>query len=135
MDIKKIIIAVIVILIIAVVAFSYISANTHQTRIDVLSNNTLKNGDTFEFVLKDNYRQVLPNQPVDIKILDESGWATKYNVTTDDEGKGYVTINALDNGNYTVHTSYNGTMFFTECKSVTNLIIDDGYEDYDSEDY
>ena len=135
MDMKKIIIAVIIVIVVAFVAFSYISANTHEARIEVLSNSTLKNGDLFVFVLKDNYRNVIPNQPVDIKILDDSGWATKYNVTTDSDGKGYVKISSLDNGNYTVHTSFNGTMFLTQCKSVTNLAIDDGYEDYDSEDY
>ena len=37
-------------------------------------------------------------------------------------------INSLENGNYTVHTTFNGTMFLTKAKSVSDLAIDDGME-------
>lgn len=128
MNLKKIIIVLIIILILLIVGFSYISANTHTSKIQVVSNSTLKNGDSFEIVLKDDYKNVIPNQVVDIKILDDSGWATKYNVTTDETGHGYVQLMALDNGNYTVHSTFNGTMFLTNAKSVSELTIDDGLE-------
>lgn len=126
MDAKKIIIAVVVILIIAVVAFAYVSANTHDSKIEVVSNSTLKNGDSFEIVLKDNYKNVIPDQVVNIKILDDSGWATNYNVTTDADGHGKVELMALDNGNYTVHSTYDGSMFLTKSRNVCELTIDDG---------
>lgn len=124
---QLIIAAVVLIAIIAIGSFLYISANSHNTKIDVLSNDTLKNGDFVSIVLTDEYRNVYPNEIVDIKILDESGWAHKYQVTTDNEGEGSVELVALDNGNYTVHCNYNGTLFNKESRSVTNLIIDDGY--------
>ncbi|MDO5859578.1 hypothetical protein [Methanobrevibacter sp.] len=130
MDTKKVIIAVVVILLIAIGAFAFISANSHDTKIELTSNRTLKNGDAMTFVLKDNYRNVYPNQVIDVKILDDSGWATKYNATTDENGQASVIIMALDNGNYTVHSTFNGTLFLSKSKSVNDLEINDGLESY-----
>lgn len=130
MDIKKIAIAVIIILIVVIIAYGYISMNSEKTKIEVLSNSTLKNNDTFTIVLKNDYREVFPDQPVDIKILDDSGWAHKYNTTTNENGTASILLEGYDNGNYTVHTNFNGTLFLKDSKSVTNLIIDDGYSYY-----
>lgn len=128
MDKKQTVIAVvIVILIVAIGSFIFISANSHNTKIEVLSNDTLKNGDFISIMLTDEYRNPYPNEVVDIKLLDDSGWAHKYQVTTDNEGEASVELVALENGNYTVHCNYNGTMFNKESKKVTNLVIDDGY--------
>ena len=124
---QTIIAAIVVIVIIAVVAFAFISANSHNTKIEVLSNGTLKNGDLFTIMLTDEYRNPYPNEVVDIKILDDSGWAHKDQVTTDEDGHGAVELLTLENGNYTVHCNYNGTMFNKESRSVTNMVIDDGY--------
>ena len=124
---QTIIAAIVVIVIIAVVAFAFISANSHNTKIEVLSNGTLKNGDLFTIMLTDEYRNPYPNEVVYIKILDDSGWAHKYQVTTDEDGHGAVELLTLEKGNYTVHCNYNGTMFNKESRSVTNMVIDDGY--------
>lgn len=122
-----IIAAVVVILLVAVGSFMYISANSHNTKVVVLSNSTLQNGDFVTVQLTDEYRNVYPNEIIDIKILDDSGWAHKYQVTTDNEGQGSTELVALENGNYTVHCNYNGTLFNKESNSVTQLTIDDGY--------
>ncbi|WP_298522454.1 hypothetical protein [uncultured Methanobrevibacter sp.] len=124
---RMILIAVIAIVIVAVASFAFISANSHNTKINVVSNSTLKNGDFVEMVLTDDYRNVYPGEVIDIKILDDSGWATKYQATTDDNGKAAVELVALDNGNYTVHCNYNGTLFNKETKDVSTLTIDDGF--------
>ena len=124
---KAILIAVIVIVIVAVASFAFISANSHNTKIEVLSNSTLKSGDFIEIVLTDDYRNVYPGEVIDVKILDDSGWATKYQATTDNNGKAAVELITFENGNYTVHCNYNGTLFHKETKSVTHLVIDDGY--------
>ena len=131
MDIKKIaVIAVIAVLIVAVGAFAYISMNKTDTKIDIICNGTTKNGDYISVVLKDNYRNVIPDQVIDLKILDDSGWAHKYNVTTDDLGRGYIQLVGFDNGNYTVHATFNGTMFLKESHSNMAFQIDDGYSSY-----
>lgn len=131
MDLKRIgIIAVVVILIVAIVGFMYVSMNTHTSKIDITVNQTAKNGDYLSVELKDDYRNVIPNEVVDIKILDDSGWAHKYNVTTDELGRGYIQLLGFENGNYTARANFNGTMFLTDSVSSTSFTIDDGYSSY-----
>ena len=124
---KTVIVPIILILIILIGAFVFIQANSHNTKVEVTSNSTLMNGDSIVIVLKDEYRNVYPDQNIDIKILDDSGWANKYSVTTDQNGMASVQLEAYQNGNYTVHSTFNGTMFLKESKDVSNLVIDDGY--------
>lgn len=132
MDIKRLgIIAVVVILIVAIGAYAFISLNTVETKIEVgVANQTAKNGDYVTIQLKDIYRKEIPNQVVDLKILDDSGWAHKFNVTTDELGRGYVQLVGFENGNYTAHASFNGTWFLTESRASTSFMISDGYENY-----
>jgi hypothetical protein len=124
---KSIISVIIVIAVIAIIAFGYISANSHITKVDILSNSTLKNGDSVVIQLNDKYGNVYPQENIDVKILDDSGWANKYSVTTDSNGKASIKLTALDNGNYTIHTNYNGTLFNKEYHGINSLKIDDGY--------
>ncbi|MBE6498986.1 MAG: hypothetical protein E7Z80_00345 [Methanobrevibacter thaueri] len=124
---KSIIIIIIVLLIIGIGVFAYIQANSHNTKIDVISNSTLKNGDKVKIELTDEYRNNYPNENIHIKILDDSGWAHNYDVTTNKEGKASVVLETFENGNYTIHTIYNGTMFNKAYHGVTSLEIDDGY--------
>lgn len=128
MDTKRLAIYVIIIILIAVVgSFLYISGNSHNTKVEVTSNKTLQNGKFVEILLTDEYRNVYPGEVVDIKILDDSGWANKYQVTTDDKGEANVELVTFENGNYTIHCDYNGTMFNKESHTVYDLVIDDGY--------
>lgn len=128
MDIKKIgIIAVIVIIVVAIGAFAYISINTQDTKIELTCADTIKNGDYITVQLKDFYRNEIPEQVIDLKILDDSGWAHKYSITTDELGRGYIQIAGFDNGNYTVHADYNGTLFLRDAHSIKAFAIDDGY--------
>ena len=124
------IIAIILILIVGICAFVFISSNSHNTKIDVISNSTLKNGDFVQIQLHDEFRNVYPGEVVDIKILDDSGWPKKYNVTTDENGQGAVELETFENGNYTIHTNYNGTLFNKPYHGVADLVIDDGYSSY-----
>lgn len=124
---KTIISVVIVIIIIAVAAFAFISANSHNTKISVVSNSSLKNGDKLILELSDNYRNVYSGEPIYIKILDDSGWGEKYSVTTDSNGQASLELKGLKNGNYTVHSNYNGTLFNKADHCVSSLTIDDGY--------
>lgn len=128
MDTQKTVIAVVaIILLIAVASFVYISANSHNTKIEVFANGTLKNGDFITVMLTDEYRNPYPGEVIYVKVLDDSGWPQKYEVTTDDEGQGSVQLQTLENGNYTIHCSYNGTLFNKPSTSVTPLKINDGY--------
>ncbi len=128
MDTRRVAIYVIVVILIAAIgSYFYISANSHNTKIEVDNNATFKNGDIVKIHLTDEYRNRYPNELIDVKILDDSGWAHKYQVTTDNDGEAHVELLTLENGNYTIHCQYNGTMFNHPCKSVEDLVIDDGY--------
>jgi len=127
---KTIISIVIIILVILIGAFLFIQANSHNTKVDVISNSSLKNGDKVQIVLTDDYRNVYPGEKVQIKILDDSGWANYYDVVTDNSGEASVALSTLDNGNYTIHTNYNGTLFNKAYHGVDSLVIDDGYGNY-----
>ena len=131
MNSKTIITVVVIILIILIGGFLFVQANSHNTKVDVTSNSTLKNGDAVQIVLTDEYRNVYPGESVQIKILDESGWANYYDMVTDDSGEGSVVLSTFENGNYTIHTNYNGTLFNKPYHGVDALVIDDGYSDYD----
>ena len=127
MDKTKIKVLVALVLIIVVGSYLYISLTSQDTMISVSSPSTLMNGDFITFVLKDDYRNVYPGEVIDVKILDDSGWAHYYNATTDENGQGSVMIEGMENGNYTVHLNFNGTMFLHKSKTVTDLQINDGY--------
>ena len=130
-DIQKIaIIAIIAIFIVAILAVGYIAMNTANTRVSIICNDTIKNGDYITVQLKDDYRNVIPDQVIDLKILDDSGWAHKYNITTDEMGRGYIQVLGLDNGNYTVHANFNGTLFLKESHSNFAFAVDDGFSNY-----
>lgn len=131
MKAKSVVIFIIIILIIAVGAFVFIQSNANNTKVDVISNSTLKNGDAVQIVLTDEYRNVYPGEPVHIKILDDSGWANNYDVVTDDSGEASIVLSTFENGNYTIHTNYKGTLFNKAYHGVDSLEINDGYEDYD----
>ena len=49
----------------------------------------------------------------------------------DDSGEGSVVLSTFENGNYTIHTNYNGTLFNKPYHGVDALVIDDGYSNYD----
>ena len=127
MNSKTIITLAIIILIIVIGGFFFIQSNSHNTRVDVISNSSLKNGDMVQIVLTDEYRNVYPGEPVHIKILDDSGWGNNYDVVTDDSGEASVVLSTYNNGNYTIHTNYNGTLFNKAYHGVDALVIDDGY--------
>ena len=127
MNFKGIITIIVILIIIAVGAFMFIQANSHNTHVEVVSNSTLKNGDSVQVVLKDDYRNVYPNEEVHIKILGDDGWGNNYDVVTDNEGEASVVLSTYENGNYTIHTNYNGTLFNKPYHGVDSLVIDDGY--------
>lgn len=131
MDIKKVaLIAIIAIIVVSILAVGYISMNIANTRVAITCNETIKNGDYITVQLKDDYRNVIPDQVIDLKILDDSGWAYKYNITTDELGRGYIQVLGLENGNYTVHANFNGTLFLKESHSNFAFTVDDGYSYY-----
>ena len=124
---NKIVSIIAIIAVVGIVAFAYISLNTQDTEIEIAVASPVQNGDNITVLLKNNYRNVFPDQLIDVKILDDSGWAHKYTVTTDENGYASVQLEGFENGNYTVHATFNGTMFLKDSRSSASFTIDDGY--------
>lgn len=124
---KKITSIVAIIFIIAIVSFAYISLNTQETKIDINTESTISNEDNITVQLKDLYKNGIANQVIDLKILDDSGWAHNYNATTNEQGTSQIQILGLENGNYTAHANFNGTLFLKESKSQVSFEVSDGY--------
>ena len=127
MNSRNIIISIIIIILVLGGIFVYISENTQDTKIAFVSNTTVQNGDNLTIQLKGLYKNAIPDQEINLKILDDSGWAHKYNVTTNETGEGSIQILGFDNGNYTLHADYNGTLFLKESHQRFPFTIDDGY--------
>ena len=86
---KNIIIAILVVIIIAGAAFFMFGQSNGKTgtQINFLSEKTLQNGEQIQFELKDAQGKAIASQPVNITFNNE-----KYQVTTDENGKGYLTV-------------------------------------------
>ena len=127
---KAVGIVIIIIAIISIGGYLFVSANTTNSKIEFENNQTLKSGDTVVFILKDEFKNPIPDAEVDLKVLDDSGHAVKSTITTDSSGHGSYTLPSLENGNYTVHCNFNGTMYHRDTKNQMSLKIDDGYSSY-----
>ena len=133
---KNIIIAILIVIIIAVVGFTVFShpQTTTQdgklnTQINFLSQTTLKNGDQVQFELKDVQGAVLPGQNVTISYNDGSGNVQKYTVNTDQNGKGYLTLNGEEAGKYEITVNYSGNNKYNGSTAKQSITIEEGTSD------
>lgn len=129
---KNIIIAILIVVIIAIVGAFILTQHqaTSQdgkinTEVNFLSQTTLKNGDQVEFEIKDAQGNQVTGQNVTISY-DESGNIQKYAITTDQNGKGYLTISGEDSGQYNVTVDYNGSDKYNGCIGHQTITIEDG---------
>jgi hypothetical protein len=135
---RNILIVAIVIVIIALVGiFAFTQQSpTHDgklnTEIEFLSESTLKNGESVRFLLKDEKNNALPGQNVTIVFV-ENGENQTYGISTDNGGKGALSINNELPGEYEVIVSYNGTNVVNGCVAHLNLTIEEGYSEGNSD--
>lgn len=130
---KNIIIAILIVIIIAVVAmfaFSQPQATTQDgkinTQINFLSQNTLKNGDQVQFELKEVQGAAIAGQTVVISYDDGSGSIQKYTISTDQNGKGFLTISGEDAGDYDVTVDFAGNDKYNGCSAKTKITVEEG---------
>lgn len=124
---RKIIIALIVIFLIilaGIIAFAHTNVKT-DTKINLLSNASLKNGESIEFQLLDAQGNPLTNQNITISF-GQNGKMEQYSIITDQEGKGALLINNEELGNYNVNVSYSGDNKHNGCSVSQNITIGDG---------
>lgn len=118
---KNIIIAILVVVIIALAAFFVLGQSNGKmdTEINIINNETFQNGEIVQFELKDSQGNALSGQTVNITFNNE-----KYTVTTDQNGKGYLTISDMASGKYDLEVSYAGDDKYNGCDSKDTITVD-----------
>ena len=120
---KNIIIAILVVIIIAGICafmFAHPTGKT-DTQINFLNKGTLQNGEQVQFELKDSQGNALSGQTIDITYNAKE----KYSITTDQNGKGYLTINGEAAGTYDIEAKYAGNDKYAASTAKTTITITD----------
>lgn len=124
---KNIIIAILVVIIIAAgAAFMFGHSNGKMaTQINFLNNDTLQNGETVIFDLKDASGNPIAGETVNITFNSNE----KYSVVTDNNGKGYLLISGEDDGKYDVLADYGGNDKYDASNAKVTITITDDAPD------
>ena len=124
---RKLLIALIIIVLVVLgglIVFSNGNPNDNtDTKINFLSNKTLKNGDSVVFELTDSKGNVLANQELKIKFTSSSGESQNFTITTDNLGKGKLVLNEQENGNYSITVAYAGDSNHKGCSATETITI------------
>ena len=125
-NLNKNIIIVIVVIILAIIAtFAFVHTNGKMdTQITFKSNASLNNGEQIQFELKDSQGKAISGATVDINFNNE-----KYSVTTNQDGKGSLTIDGKNAGKYEVSVQYAGDDKHNGCNAKTTITIEGGTAD------
>lgn len=133
---KNILIAILVVVIVGIAAFAIFSNTTHTQKMDtqfnILSDNSLSNGDQFKFQLNEVNGSAIAGEKVQIGLTDGAGNVETFEVTTDSNGRGALVIDNEDSGNHTVTLAYAGNDKYNECALQLSIVVDD--DDSDSSD-
>lgn len=109
---NKIIIFLLLIIIALLVVLGVILINPFDSQTDskitIISNDTLTDGDYFSISLTDVNGVPIANQTLVIIIVDARGNKNPQQVTTDAMGNGMLQLNGLAAGEYTVNITYAG---------------------------
>ncbi len=132
---RKIIIALIIIVLIALVGLvSFSTGIKSDTQINFLTGSNLKNGDQIQFELVDARGNALSNQNIDI-TFNGSDEKQNFTITTDEQGRGALVLKDENSGNYTVSVSYGGDDKHNGCTNKQLIIIGENNTSKSSEDY
>lgn len=123
---KKIIIAILAIILIALGLFVFSNSTVDKidTQITFLSDTDLKNGDQVEIQLTDENGNALPNQMINFTIV-ENGEAHTYSAYTDANGKAYLVLNDENPGDYEITVTFGGSDQLNPCSVKQTIRIGD----------
>ena len=132
---KNIIIAILVVIVIAAGAALMFGHQQHAngkvaTEINFLSETNLQNGEQVQFQLKDAQGNALSGQNVNITFNSNE----KYSITTDQDGKGYLTISEEDTGTYDIKVDYAGNDKYEGCSAKATITVEEGEADNPAQD-
>ncbi len=120
---KNIIIAILIVIIIAIGAVFVLGQSNGKmnTQITFKNDETFQNGEQVQFELKDSQGNVLSGKTVEITYNSNE----KYTVTTDQNGKGYLTISGESAGKYDIEATFAGDDKYNGCNAKVTITITD----------
>lgn len=119
-----IIMLIIISIAILVTIFSIGSGETvKNTKLEVTTNGTVKNGDALKVTLKDEDGNPIANETVKVVLMDIHGKRHTYSAVTDSNGVGEVVIMLSEMGKVSLNISYEGSDKFNSTSTLKDVII------------
>ena len=118
-----VIIAVIILLGVFVIGNFF---SVKESHIDIMANDTLKDGDRFDVKLSDVDGNPLANQTVKIVMMDSHGKRQAYSIVTDPNGIANTVIGNKDPGKISVNASFGGNDKFNYTSAVKTINVIEG---------
>lgn len=140
---KNVIIAILIVIIIAVVGFTVFSqqaptlttaSDKINTEFDLLTDNTLANGDQIKFQLKEVNGSAIAGEKVKIGFTDGTGKIETFEVVTDSNGKAALVLENEDSGDHVLTLAYGGNDKYNGCAITLNITVEDDSDSDDSSD-
>lgn len=106
---KTIILLLVVILVLLIFSFMLLGPfSGKDVEMNVITPDTLYNGDNFGISLKSSDGNPLANAVVNVTIIDERGEKNTKSITTDGNGEGFLQLNGMTPGKYNMELAYSG---------------------------
>ncbi len=112
------ILAIIIIVICGAFVLGQLNFKTN-TQITIINNETFQNGEQVHFELKDAKGNAISGKSVEININNQ-----KYSVSTDQNGKGYLTLVGLSSGKYDMEVKFAGDDKYNGCNAKATITFD-----------
>ena len=122
---NKIIIGALIVVILALligILVSMPNSTKIDSKLEIIGNDTLNEGDNLQIKLTDTNGTALVNQTVKITFTDKDNSASDYSVVTNDEGVGELKLDK-NAGEYDVTVIYAGNDGYNSCNATKKITI------------
>ena len=122
------IISLIIIIIAVILAIFAVSSLfvIKESQIEIISNDTVHNGDSINIKLSDIDGNPLSNELVKIVMMDNKGKRQSYSITTDSNGIADTTVANKDSGRLTINATFEGNDKFNSTNEVKLIKVREG---------
>ena len=105
-----------------------------ESQIEIISNDTVHNGDSINIKLSDIDGHSLSNESVKIVMMDNKGKRQSYSITTDSNGIADTTVANKDSGRLTINATFEGNDKFNSTNEVKLIKVYQGSSNINSAD-
>lgn len=97
-----------------------------ESQMEIISNDTVHNGDSINIKLSDIDGHSLSNESVKIVMMDNKGKRQSYSITTDSNGIADTTVANKDSGRLTINATFEGNEKFNSSNAVKLIKVREG---------